>query len=200
MSVVKIIRHSISNDGETLSLEGERRAKEYGKILREQYPNYRIIAYSSKAGRAKKTAELIMNSAGIDPRQITDERLSYSYTMDEMGRITDAIRDLGLSPLEAAIREAQGTLYRDILKLAGFIDQYNAESANDIIYIGVTHSPTIEGIEYIVTNYNALRNEPEHLKGFTLNDGLFIPDRAISCNSLVEMCRSGWKLIFEDSH
>ncbi len=90
-------------------------------------------------------------------------------------------------------------MYRDIIKVAEFVDQYATESANEVIYVGVTHSPTIEGIEYIVTGYEELKNEPENLQGFTLKDGCFIPDRAISCDSLVEMCRSRWKLIFEDS-
>jgi broad specificity phosphatase PhoE len=194
MSIVKVIRHSISSGGDTLSSEGTIKAKEHGRSLRGKYPNYKIVAVSSKARRAKQTAELIMDSAGIEPGQVIDERLSYSYTEEEIKRIAATI-DLGFSPLEASIREARDTLYRDIIKVAEFVDQYATEPANEVIYVGVTHSPTIEGIEYIVTGYEELKKEPENLQGFTVKDGYFIPDRAISCDSLAEMCRSRWELI-----
>ena len=140
-----------------------------------------------------------MNSAGTEPGQTIDERLSYSYTDDEVEKIGAAV-NRGILPLDAAIHEARDALYRDIIiKAAVFADQYAAESADKVVYIGVTHSPTIEGIEYIVTGDKMLKNEPEYMQGFTLKDNLFIPDKAedkaISYDSLVEVCLSGWKLI-----
>lgn len=203
MSIVKMIRHSIPSSDDTLSQAGVKKAKEYGMNLREQYPDYKIIAQSSNAKRAKQTARLIMNSAGkdyddqFDSDRNIDERLSYRYTDEEIGKIQTMKSKLGISTLKASIQVARDALYRDIIKAAEFVDQYAAESASNVVYIGVTHSPTIEGIEYMVTG-NEMLKEPNHLQGFTLKDGFFIRDgegdRAISCDNLVEMCRSGWKL------
>jgi broad specificity phosphatase PhoE len=204
MSIVKMIRHSITSSDDILSSDGVRIAKEYGITLREQYPDYKIIAHSSNAKRAKHTARLIMNSAGteyddqFDSDRNIDERLFYRYTDEELGKIRTAKHsNPEISILKASIQVARDALYRDIIKVAEFADQYAAESASNVVYIGVTHSPTIEGVEYIVTDNEMPKKEPNHLQGFTLKDGRFIPDEGhdrIPYDSLVEMCRSRWKL------
>jgi broad specificity phosphatase PhoE len=193
MSIVKIVRHSKADDRGRLTQEGIDKAKEYGRTLKKNNPGYEIVARSSNTERARNTAELIMQEAGTDydPRQTVDSRLNLSYSREEIEKISGYP-----SHLEGALQEAQAVLYNDIFSAAKFADEHAAESTSNVVYIGVTHSPTLEGIAYFVTNNEDLKKKPDNLEGFMIEKGYWIPDRAlenkIPC-TLVGICSEAFK-------
>jgi hypothetical protein len=176
MGIVEIIRHG-DKEGTRLSEKGRTDAFLEGIEYREKYGDELTDRMTARAsdfqsepgypGRAVETAILILMGAGLrDKSTHVSPRLVPTYTNEEYATIKDEMaKKDGRTIFEITYEHARDSLYANAIKLAEYIDSFRDSDLD----LGVTHSPSVEGLAYLLTgDYELAKRVPDALDGIKI--------------------------------